>query len=711
MGDKSADVRIVEGDIVQTYKAISKYLESKNFKITHFDFSDCEGFIKGENNVKSSTRIFLSNFPQIIYWILKETKNGSTIVSVRFGIFHTFRLFFYSVLIALLIGSSICLDLAIRHATQTNIDEPFLGLKFLGAAIALIIFSFLFASKAVSFSSLKYTDIIDKFYDEIKKEALASNKLKSDINFPDIHVILICFLFFFIITVKFIFKITLFVILDNPILLILFFIMAALLVTIIGRLYKSRLHRKMLFALLSFLLSFSLVLYGNMPVIHLWNNRNDFILNTSIFNNIMNQPWQKGKANNYIKDAKTHSYFIKMNKNNRLLSLMLFGIEHFAYGFFVIIFIFPLATYMPFSVLRGMENYRLYAHELYQNDALASNSRINSFNIIIAVLWIALSFLLVSSMFFSLSIFEKALLNTNIIFKSSISLFYYDSTATIFALLFNVTQLTYSQYLLHKIIMLLYSSIFILILFLIIFNKWNKGKNSSLLYVHNFRKGVDLYYPLVNKIQSLLVSFKAKRAAIGIIDHSSINAYIDFSGTLKLRNTLIVTTGALKSLTENIDEFEALIVHEIFHLKHHSFILWLSCLLSDFTIFGTGSLVMLQDSFKMEKDADSFSVNWLAHKFRDRQKAIVTYKALLEKQALSLIFFTYANKEINTKLNFLKDPMYLRQVIDKYESSSKMEKIKMNLKLFYQMYFGNEILSYFHPTINQRIQWIKDEIE
>ena len=55
----------------------------------------------------------------------------------------------------------------------------------------------------------------------------------------------------------------------------------------------------------------------------------------------------------------------------------------------------------------------------------------------------------------------------------------------------------------------------------------------------------------------------------------------------------------------------------------------------------------------------------------------------------------------------IKDNLYRKEQLDLYNDSSKGKRIGINLKLLYQMYFGEEILSYFHPSNKQRIEWLE----
>ena len=68
-------------------------------------------------------------------------------------------------------------------------------------------------------------------------------------------------------------------------------------------------------------------------------------------------------------------------------------------------------------------------------------------------------------------------------------------------------------------------------------------------------------------------------------------------------------------------------------------------------------------------------------------------------------FLIQTTNSVNFAL--LKKDSYRKRILDSYDTSSKFRKFAMNLKMLYQLYFGNEILSYFHPPLSQRIAWIE----
>jgi len=120
-------------------------------------------------------------------------------------------------------------------------------------------------------------------------------------------------------------------------------------------------------------------------------------------------------------------------------------------------------------------------------------------------------------------------------------------------------------------------------------------------------------------------------------------------------------------------------------------------------------LALLQNSFQIEKDADDFAVKWLIKNHQDKNNSLSSLRSLLER--IEEVNWRNLLLQSTNFLNFamFKENSCRNKFIETYFNASKIERIKINLKLLYQMYFGEEIISYFHPSINQRIAWIEEK--
>jgi len=157
-----------------------------------------------------------------------------------------------------------------------------------------------------------------------------------------------------------------------------------------------------------------------------------------------------------------------------------------------------------------------------------------------------------------------------------------------------------------------------------------------------------------------------------------------------LGSILKISRKALNELTT--EELEALLAHEIFHLKRHNLTFTILNTLSQWTLFGSGFLTVIQNSKEIEYEADRFSVKWLAKNGLDKGVLI----GLLDKVALlnSLAGIAFSDSAMSFSAYFKKkdhkrmDGMYLQRFID-------------------ELFFGDIVISYVHPTTNERIKRIE----
>jgi len=154
--------------------------------------------------------------------------------------------------------------------------------------------------------------------------------------------------------------------------------------------------------------------------------------------------------------------------------------------------------------------------------------------------------------------------------------------------------------------------------------------------------------------------------------------------------SLKITQKTLREL--NKQELEALLAHEVSHLKKHSLKFSILNSLSEWTLFGSGFLTLVQDSKELEFEADRFSLAWLKDKGLGREALVnLLDKVSLLNSAPGLAFsdsamsFSASLRKKDTK-NI--DPLALLRFID-------------------EMFFGDMVISYIHPTAGERIRRIE----
>jgi tRNA G10 N-methylase Trm11 len=120
--------------------------------------------------------------------------------------------------------------------------------------------------------------------------------------------------------------------------------------------------------------------------------------------------------------------------------------------------------------------------------------------------------------------------------------------------------------------------------------------------------------------------------------------------------------------------------------------------MSDITFCGSAFLNILQNSFSLELKADDDAFEWLKNNN-------IPYKyiiSLLEKknidQAMSYIFIN--------GLSFQGMSASKKNINNEYYNKTFLQRRKIDIKIFTQIYFNQSIISYIHPSNEFRINRI-----
>ena len=136
----------------------------------------------------------------------------------------------------------------------------------------------------------------------------------------------------------------------------------------------------------------------------------------------------------------------------------------------------------------------------------------------------------------------------------------------------------------------------------------------------------------------------------------------------------------------------AILAHEMYHIKKHNFLFSILCELSEWTLFGKGFLVFSLNTHKIEYEADAFAVKYLETNNLSKDSLI---------EGLDIISLEFAKRKNNLNKGGLH--FSLIKPKQKNENITFLEK----LNIFLGFYYGDEILTYLHPSINQRKEKIK----
>lgn len=173
---------------------------------------------------------------------------------------------------------------------------------------------------------------------------------------------------------------------------------------------------------------------------------------------------------------------------------------------------------------------------------------------------------------------------------------------------------------------------------------------------------------------------------------SNPSIVIDKSDSIAANAKFVFPFGFVLRLTKKTaedlspDELEALLAHEIFHIKKHSLSFAILNYLSEWTVFGGGFLSLAQNSKEMEYEADRFAVEWLGNKGKGKEILV----GLLDRVSI-----------VNSIGGLAYSQGVMNFIHPEHEAGSQSIH-----KFIDQLFFGDIILSYLHPTINERIERI-----
>lgn len=176
-----------------------------------------------------------------------------------------------------------------------------------------------------------------------------------------------------------------------------------------------------------------------------------------------------------------------------------------------------------------------------------------------------------------------------------------------------------------------------------------------------------------------------------ILHLEGISPIVQVGYVFPLGMVLQISKTATRHLKE--DQLTAIVAHEAYHLKMHSGLIWILDALSTWTLFGSGFLSMVLDTREWEFEADAHAARYL----QDRG---------LDPGILSSALKRIATLEDYN--NRLASSSALRAVpgLGEYERDASRSP-KEKLRWVFAVFLGDLILSYIHPTLEERIERIR----
>lgn len=153
---------------------------------------------------------------------------------------------------------------------------------------------------------------------------------------------------------------------------------------------------------------------------------------------------------------------------------------------------------------------------------------------------------------------------------------------------------------------------------------------------------------------------------------------------------IVMTKRAIDTLTAQ--ELSAVLAHEIWHVKKHSMRYAILNWFSKTSLFGNGFHTLAISTMEYEFEADAFAVQYL-------RSAGISHEALVA----ALVKFS-TDRQQSRALAFSNSALYLTST----ELENEKERVGFlgNLRWLFEIYFGDLIISYIHPTLDERINRI-----
>ncbi len=705
MAISNSDIRLVEGDTLSVVNTIREYVSYSGFTIDREKISDDKAYIRASNPQRSFVKLYLSNSPQIVEWYIVPKNNREVEIEIKSNLFFRFRLIYYTILSSFLI----CFNLfftsnsSFKYKSFNFLQQFSIKPSSFNIILAIIFLVLAFFYFLRSLNTSHYEDFLNHFYNEQAQNGISKSVvLQTGFGFPDFLKGPLFFAVSFLITFLLSRSNIPVHYLQLPYFHFLFvatILTFSLIILVFLMVYRSYLATRVAFILVGVGICIPISIYSNAPVALSYpGSIQEKLEHVAGIDGI-----SYNKKNNYALQE------IKINYSHNLVrKVFLFFMSTCILLFLIAGSLYIFILRIPIRIVRELKHFSWTIPESAYYKALHSQRLSFLFNSVIVLLWLIISVTNISGLYLSLSIFEKAVFNKNILFISELAQLFYENTQLTFIFLGQSKFVNFSL-LAHRMIMLIYSFPMITALVIVLGKNIRTIIKEYLLVKKQSNRYVKIEEEISDKLESMCKSVNVALPIVRVFDSSDINADTKYLGFPFFKNIVVIKKDIYDDLHFFEDELEALLAHEIWHIKRHTLIRKLLCSLSDYSLFGNGFLALLQNSYQVEGDADDFAVNWLIKKSNDREKAVYFLKSLIER--LDEIDWKTTVTRLTGSYHFFKinEPSYRDKMISEYDNASGLDRVLKNLRILYEMYFGTAILSYFHPSSKQRISWVEEK--
>lgn len=654
------DIRLVRIPLKQAAEVIENYFKHLGWPIQKENRAENNFSITGHSPEFAHSRYFLTRKPQIVNLCAVQEDSHLSRIEIEFDLFRRFKISFYAVLIALL--SLILLSISVLSSKGTGNTPPIIyPLSFLSLMVSSI-GMFLFIQR--------FTDL--KAYDGLKKELygkmadMAGRKedvLFDGLNFPIlINALLLIMLFilpifFVIFTPAFNMAIGRFL----RALILFAFVLFLLLSLIIS---KREFGIKIRFGLFGMVMGVSFAIYSLLPVLTIWISSwfQDIAKLTSIPN------------------------FKAAIAEHSATSVLWFSVVPIILLYAIVAFIAWIFLHDGISMadkLVSMAKYKSTDSRSGLQLAFEKNSFSNVFSVFIFAIWIFCALSTVMGFYFSAAGLEYGFTGNNLLLGSNMIEIVKNNFRILFSFIATVGNKAVPVEFILRMLFLIYA-IPLAAIFSVLIVRWIAELRRVAVWRRANPAG-----EIKDITKKICISLGIRLPVFVISDEPVI------TGSIKTVFPIGIVFKISKNTIEMLgkDELTAMIAHEMAHLKKHSFMYSLLDFLSEWTFFGKGFLAIVTNSKEAEFEADRFACNWLISNGHDKkvlisalQKSVVA-NAMLGYLAPSNSIMSFSDgktAELNHDINFAK-----------------------RMRLCYELYFGDLVLSYVHPSIEERIKKIE----
>jgi len=681
-----AEIRTINISQEKALKAVKAYITNQDMTIEREVLCDDNVLqIISSNKNDSCIKSWLKGNPQIVEWLIIAMNGFETRIEARFGLHKKYWIWFFSIFLTLIFFTGLFIikfKLASKNFHLFGRPEiMYDAILYAIYSSFLVILNLFFISKS---KEIKHDEYLNNFNASLnyRHENCNSNKIVSNVIAPHIiYVIFIC-----IVSISFYFfeewkqSSAVFEYPSSIVFITFVFIMIAFLLMLFFAFISPYLQNRLAFALIGIVVVIPLLLFYFVP----------FIISYSIY------------YADLFGDKLNIQYAIENNSNSIILGELL-SWKNFPANKYYVLFIFSIfIIYLCiFFILtnvqtlgRNVLNWKntLFSkgNKTYHTLAIDSGNYRKNFSISIFLIWFFLSIVLYYQAFSIIGIFWYSITGSQILFLTEVTMpFCIITTTSVCFLLSPFIKITYAI-IFARILLFLYCIPFLWI-------SYKLFKKNLLEFIKNMRKirncllnSQKLEFRINDKIKAISNSFNLKTPGIILTKSKLPMISTKYIGIPYFRSYIFISEGCFKLKGT---ELEGLLAHEIYHIKSHTILWHFLNFFSKYTFFGTGFLSVTLNSYLWELEADYNAALWV-YKNGNIHDFI---------NALRIVSPTKVGNELS-----IMNTSKISPKIDKkgFSRSATIERFFDNIKILIQIYLGDEILSYIHPNLDERIKRI-----